>query len=252
MTGEAPIPPVWRLQVHEAIGSTSDHCAALAASGEPGGLAVLALRQTSGRGSRGRGWQSPIGNLSLSVLLRPSGTLSDAASWPLLAGIAVADAVRPLLPDAAALTLKWPNDVLLRGRKLAGILIDTALDPAGGLRWLIIGIGANLAVAPEVPGRVAACLPDEGVSSPPPEAFARDLLERLSHWHSVLLRDGFSAICEAWLVRAHPIGTALTVAFADQRIAGEFAGLSPEGHLLLRTSDGVRTFSTGEVLFSPS
>ncbi len=187
----AAIPPIWRLQVHEAIGSTSDHCAALAAAGEPAGLAVLALRQTSGRGSRGRGWQSPIGNLSLSVLLRPSGTLGDAGSWPLLVGIAVAEAARPLLPDPAALSLKWPNDVLLRGRKLAGILIDTALDQAGGLRWLIIGIGANLAVAPEVPGRVTACLPDEGVAPPPPEAFARDVLDRLAHWHSVLLRRGF-------------------------------------------------------------
>ncbi len=244
--------PIWRLQVHEAIGSTSDHCATLAAAGEPGGLAVLALRQTSGRGSRGRGWQSPLGNLSLSVLLRPSGTLSDVAGWPLLTGIAVADAVRPLLPDPAALVLKWPNDVLLRERKLAGILIDTALDQSGGLRWLVIGIGANLAVAPEVPGRVTACLPDEGVAPPSPEAFARHLLARLAHWHSVLSRDGFDAIREAWLARAHPVGTALAVAFADQRVDGAFAGLSPEGHLLLRTPGGVRSFSTGEVLFSPS
>lgn len=250
---DAPSPqPAWRLQVHEAIGSTSDHCATLAAAGEPGGLAVLALRQTKGRGSRGRGWQSPIGNLSLSVLLRPSGSLSDAAGWPLLTGIAVADAVRPLLPDPTALVLKWPNDVLLRGRKLAGILIDTALDNAGGLRWLIIGIGANLAVAPDVPGRVTACLPDEGVIPPPPEEFARNLLGHLARWHSVLQLEGFAAIRAAWLARAHPVGTALTVAFADQRVEGTFEGLSPEGHLVLRTMAGVRTFSTGEVLFSPS
>lgn len=252
MTDAPPIPPVWRLQVHEKIGSTSDHCAELAAAGEPGGLAVLALRQTKGRGSRGRGWQSPIGNLSLSVLLRPSGTLSDAGGWPLLTGVAVADALRPLLPDPAALVLKWPNDVVLRGRKLAGILIDTALDNAGGLRWLVIGVGANLAVAPEVPGRVAACLRDEGVAPPPPEDFARDLLSHLARWHSVLQREGFEAIRAAWLERAHPVGTVLTVAFADQRVDGAFEGLSPEGHLVLQTAAGVRSFSTGEVLFSPS
>ena len=252
MTEALSLSPAWRLQVHEAIGSTSDHCATLAAAGEPGGLAVLALRQTKGRGSRGRGWQSPIGNLSLSVLLRPSGTLGDAGGWPLLTGIAVADTVRPLLPDPAALVLKWPNDVLLRGRKLAGILIDTSLDNAGGLRWLVIGIGANLAVAPELPGRVAACLPDEGVAPPPPEDFARALLGHLARWHSVLQRDGFAAIREAWLERAHPVGTTLTVAFADQRVEGAFEGLSPEGHLVLRTAGGVRSFSTGEVLFSPT
>lgn len=246
------IAPAWRLEVHDALGSTSDRCASLAAAGEPGGLAVLALRQTSARGSRGRGWQSPAGNLSLSVLLRPAGTLADAGGWPLLTGVAVVEAARPLLPDPAALSLKWPNDVLLRGRKLAGILIDTALDPAGGLRWLVIGVGANLAVAPDVPGRETACLANEGIAPPPPENFARDLLDRLAHWHSVLLGDGFPAIRAAWLARAHPVGTALAIAVGEIRVEGAFAGLSPEGHLLLRTPGGIRTFATGEVLFSPS
>ena len=243
--------PGWRLQVHAELGSTSDHLAALAAAGEPAGLAVLAMRQTSGRGSRGRGWQSPAGNLSLSVLLRPGGGRAEAAGWPLLAGVALADTVTPLLPDPAALALKWPNDLLLRGRKLAGVLIDTALEPDGGVRWLIVGIGANLAIAPELPGRATACVADEGGSVPPPEEFARALLGRLAAWRARMLRDGPAAVHAAWLARAHPPGTALTVTFGETRLDGQFAGLSAEGHLLLRTADGLRTLSTGEVLLSP-
>ena len=240
----------WRLEVYPELGSTSDMCAARAAAGEPAGLAVLGLRQTSARGSRGRGWQSPAGNLSLSFLLRPEGSAVDAGCWPLLAGVAVVDAARPLLPNPGALTLKWPNDVMLRGHKLAGILIDTALDATGMLGSVIVGIGANLAVAPQVEGREVACLADEGIVPPGPEMFARSVLDRIGHWQAVLERHGFADLRAAWLARAHPPGTRLTVVQGGDRLEGAFRGLSPEGHLLLDTPEGLCTLSTGEVLLA--
>ncbi len=251
---ECPLPAVagWRLQVCPELGSTSDHLAALAASGEPEGLAVLALRQTNARGSRGRGWQSPSGNLSLSVLLRPTHGLAEAGMWPLLAGLALHETAAAELPDPSGLLLKWPNDVLLRGRKLAGILIDSALDPAGGVRWLILGMGANLAVAPAVPGRGTACLAEEGIAPPAPEAFARTLLAALAAWHDTWRREGQGPVHGAWLARAHPVGTALTVTYGQTRLDGRFAGLSEQGYLLLRTPDGLRTLPTGDVLLSPT
>lgn len=240
--------PFWRLEIHEALGSTSDLCAARAAAGEPEGLAVLAIRQTSARGSRGRGWQSPPGNLSLSLLLRPGGGGADAGRWPLLVGIAVVDAARPLLPDPALLRLKWPNDVLLDDRKVAGILIETVLDRSGGLGSLVIGIGANLAVAPPVPGRIVACLADAGIDPPRPEAFARAVLAQIAHWRSILDRHGFAAIREAWLARAHPPGTRLSVLSGALSLEGTFAGLSADGYLLLETGAGMRTLATGEAV----
>lgn len=249
----APTEPSWRLEIYEALGSTSDLCAARAASGEPEGLAVLALRQTSARGSRGRGWQSPPGNLSLSVLLRPRGGVVDAGRWPLLVGIAVVDAARPLLARPGALTLKWPNDILLVDRKVAGILIETVLDRSGSLASLVIGIGANLAVAPEVSGRAVACLADAGIVPPRPEAFARAVLAQIARWRSVLDRDGFAAVREAWLARAHPLGTPLRVVSGEACLEGAFAGLSVDGYLLLETAQGMRTVATGEaVLFTRS
>jgi BirA family transcriptional regulator, biotin operon repressor / biotin---[acetyl-CoA-carboxylase] ligase len=218
----------------------------LASQGAPDGTAVLALTQTSGRGSRGRRWSSPPGNLALSVLLRIDEPAARAGEWPLLAAVALADVLLPMLPEPELLSLKWPNDVLLRGRKLAGILIEAAPDPES-LRTLAIGIGANLRTAPVLPDRPAAALSELGVP-PEPEPFARDLLG--AWWRRRAERDraGFAPIRAAWLARAHPLGTRLSIRLGAEQIEGTFAGLTDSGFLQLRTATGIRTLSAGEVL----
>ena len=237
----------WRLQIHETLPSTSDRCRALAAAGEPDGLAVLARRQTQGRGSRGRGWESANGNLFLSVLLRPSERARDAAQWSLLAGVALGEALADHMPDASALRLKWPNDVLLHGRKLAGILVDSSADAGGMVEWLVIGMGVNLAVAPNVPGRPVACLAD--VTDPPsPEDFSAALLARLDHWRDIRLSEGFPAIRAAWLARAPAPGSTVMLRLGERMLGGGFAGLGEDGSLLLAHDGGVHAFATGEVL----
>ena len=238
----------WRLEINDALPSTSDAVIARAEAGEPAGLAILAHIQTKGRGSRGRDWNSPSGNCYLSVLLRPGGKMTQAGIWPLIASLAVADALAPLLPDPSRLSLKWPNDVLLGGNKICGILLDLAADPDGELRWVVIGPGINLAVAPVLANRKAACLRDEGVDPPPPEVFAQSLLAAIGHWHRHPAED----IHAAWLARAHPIGTKLNVRYADNDLRGRFAGLSPEGHLLLLTESGIRAISSGDVMLATS
>jgi BirA family biotin operon repressor/biotin-[acetyl-CoA-carboxylase] ligase len=237
----------WRLRVHDVLPSTSDICRDLAAAGEPAGLAVLAHRQTRGRGSRGRDWESPEGNLFLSVLLRPEERARDAAQWSLLTGVALAEALAGYLPEPSMLRLKWPNDLLLDGRKLAGILVDSSADADGMVEWLVVGIGVNLAVAPEVPGRKVACLAD--VAAPPaPERFAQTLLARLAHWQDVRHTEGFAPIRTAWLAHAPEPGSAVTLRLGETLLAGAFAGLGEDGTLLLATESGMKTFATGEVL----
>ena len=237
----------WRLEVHAVLPSTSDLCRARAADGEADGLAVLALRQTQGRGSRGRDWQSPVGNFYGSVLLRPREPARDAGQWSLLAGVALADALASLLPPSAALRLKWPNDVLLGDAKLAGILVDSAAGPDGWLEWLVIGAGVNLEVAPEVPGRRVAAVAD--VAAPPtPPAFAELLLAALDHWCNRRLRDGFAPVRAAWLARAPAVGSPVTLRIGQDRLGGDFAGLGADGSLLLHTGGRTAAFSTGEVL----
>ena len=230
----------WRLEVFEELGSTSDFCVLRARAGEPAGLAVQALKQTSGRGSRGRHWLAPEGNLNLSVLLRPACLAAQAGTFSLLAGIAVAQALEKF--SAPRTMLKWPNDVLLGVAKLAGVLIDAA--PAGQhLDWLVIGIGVNLQFAPQISGRATTALAAHGVDVSAPAAAAA-ILAALSAWCDA---DSHT-VQQAWLARTHPVGTKLEVRTAQHTLAGVFAGLSPSGELLLQTKDRIERISTGDVL----
>jgi BirA family transcriptional regulator, biotin operon repressor / biotin---[acetyl-CoA-carboxylase] ligase len=237
----------WRLEVYASLASTSDLCRRRAAEGEPAGLAVLALRQTAGRGSRGRSWSSPRGSLSLSALLRPEGRAKEAGQWALLAGLAMLDGLASFLAEPSALALKWPNDVTLDGRKLAGILIDSAADRAGRLDWLVIGFGANLAEAPALADRPAAALAEAG-ATPEPEAAAAAVLGRLEHWRAIEAREGFAAVRAAWAGRAHPPGTRLRLRLPGRDLDGDFAGLTETGGLVLRTAAGLGAHDIGEVL----
>ncbi|WP_051622268.1 biotin--[acetyl-CoA-carboxylase] ligase [Acidocella facilis] len=232
----------WRLECYEELGSTSDLVVTRAKAGEPSGLAVLALRQTAGRGSRGRAWSAPEGNLNLSILLRPTRPAAEAGLFSLVAGIAVAQALAG--QGAQGLSLKWPNDILCDGAKLAGILIDAVPDGAR-LDWLVIGIGINLRQAPEIPGRRTTALAAQGLVLAPEDA-ARAILARLEP----LLEAPGEEIRAAWLALGHPLGTKLDIAFAGQRRAGLFAGLSPAGELLLQCENRIEALNTGEVLLA--
>ena len=235
----------FRLRVHEALPSTSDLVAQLAAADEPDGLAVLAHRQTAGRGTQGRAWESRAGNLHLSVLLRPNEPLRHAPQWSLLAAVALADAVAASVPDAHAVALKWPNDLLLNGAKAAGILAEASADDLGGIAWLCLGIGVNLAHAPLVEGRATACLADTGIAAPTPEAFAATLLAALDARRTQRLTEGFAPIRAAWLARGPALDAHLSL---TNGVAGRFAGLAEDGSLLLSTGGRVHALASGEVV----
>ena len=215
-----PGPPPWRLQRHARLNSTQDRAIAAAQAGDEGRLAVLADEQTAGRGSRGRSWIAPAGNLNLSLMLRPHQQSPDPGYWAMLAGVALHSA---LAPYAEGLTLKWPNDVLLNGAKLGGILIDSSVSSNGHLGWVVIGIGANLAHAPLCAHRPTACLP---APAPSPDRIAAAGIEAYDYWANADLRS-------AWLARAHPLGTAIDVVTQHRRLQGRFAGLTARGELLL-------------------
>ena len=231
--------PPWRLSIHEALPSTSDLCRERAEAGEPEGLAVLARRQTAGRGTHGRAWLSPPGNLYMSVLLRPGGPIGEAPRHSLLAAVALADALAPLLPEPAGLRLKWPNDLLLEGGKLAGLLAESGATSAGRIDWLVLGMGVNLAAAPQVPGRRTACV---GLAAPAPEVFAADVLARLADWRT---RD-FEDVRAAWLARGPALGAPVDLRLGAATRHGRFAGLAADGSLLLETGDRVSAFAAGE------
>ncbi len=237
----------WRLEIHDELPSTSDLVRTRAEAGEPAGLAVMARRQTQGRGSRGRAGSTPAGNLAISMLLRPHLPMREAGGLSLLAGLALAEAVAEILPPGPALALKWPNDVLLAGNKLAGILLESHGDGQGGVAWVIPGIGVNLAHAPILPDRIAACLADH-MPAPAPETFAPRLLARLAHWCVVLEQGGFAPVRAAWLAHAQTPGSKMSLKLGADVLSGTFAGLDADGSLLMAIDGDVRRFTTGEVL----
>jgi BirA family biotin operon repressor/biotin-[acetyl-CoA-carboxylase] ligase len=178
-------PEGWRVEVVEETGSTNADVAARARSGEPAGLCLVAERQTAGRGRLDRSWESPArAGLTLSVLLRPVGT--DLGWVPLLAGLAVARALRAQTGVDAV--LKWPNDVLVDGRKLAGLLAE-AVDGA-----VVVGIGLNVTTRPEeLPDGRATSLQLVGARTTDRDTILRALLRELSLAASD--RDGYREVC---------------------------------------------------------
>ena len=233
--------PRWRLRRHDALPSTNDACIAEAEAGAAEFLAIQARSQSRPRGSRGRSWSETAGTLALSVLLRPRAT----DPWPLIAGLALHDAFCLTPAHAGAIRLKWPNDLMLEERKLAGILIEASPAP-DGRGWLVIGFGANLAEAPALPDRRAACLAELG-AVPSADEMVDRLLDSVGRRQAQ--RDDRARLRAEWLDRAHPPGTKLAVRSAEGQTTGSFSSIAEDGTLLLDVRGEIRRINTGEVLF---
>ncbi|MEM7500363.1 MAG: biotin--[acetyl-CoA-carboxylase] ligase [Pseudomonadota bacterium] len=245
--------PVLRL---EKTDSTNAEAARQAAAGEAGPLWVVAARQTAARARRGRDWSSLEGNLFASYLCRPGLTPERAALATFAASLAVLDVVSALLPDGReAVTLKWPNDVLVNGRKVAGILLESSAGRDGRVAWLIIGIGINLAAAPPVgeirPGGAApTSVAAEGGRVPAVEEAMDMLGASLTRWLARIEADGFEAVRGPWLARAARRGETIGAGLAHERLEGIFEDVDATGALVLRTRDGtVRHISAADIYF---
>ncbi len=232
--------PVWHL--HDSLPSTQDEARRLAADGAPEGTVVRAARQTRGRGRAGRAWQDPPGNLALSVLLRPGRPAGEAAHVGFVAGVALCHALDSLLPgDAPEPRAKWPNDVLLDEKKVAGVLLE------GGRDHIILGIGVNVAAAP--PDLPATALAAHGATAGP-GTVAETLLGRLAPWYDRWRREGLAGVRAAWLARAHGLGGPVRAIVDGTARTGTFAGLDADGALLL-DADGRRLrVLAGDVFFA--
>jgi BirA family biotin operon repressor/biotin-[acetyl-CoA-carboxylase] ligase len=213
-------------------GSTNADMIALAATGLHEGVWLRAERQTSGRGRQGRAWKSPTGNFSASTLVRLRPSDPPPATLALVAAVALDEVVGAYLPSRAQ--LKWPNDLLIDGAKLSGILLERAEGA------VVIGIGVNLAHYPDDAERPATSLAAHGVSVEP-EDFAETLAGAFARWVERWRGEGLDVVRRKWVERAHPAGAPLTARLPDgSAIDGLFDGLDAEGALILRLADGTR------------
>lgn len=232
------------------IGSTNDEACRLAGEGAGNGTVVWALRQTAGRGRRGRRWVSPAGNLYFSVVLRPDVDIATGAQLSFVAAVAIGDAVVAALPDGAVVEQKWPNDVLVGGAKISGILLESSGSTGRGIDWVVIGCGVNVAYTPSDVDAAATSLHAEGAIGIDARTLLGLVLERLRHWYEIWQRDGFEPVRAAWLARACGLGKPMTARLPGREMHGRFAGMDNTGALLLELPDGgCHRVMAGEVYY---
>ncbi len=228
----------------DEIDSTNEEARRLALAGEAGPLWIMAARQTAGRGRRGRVWETATGNLAATLLLRPAAPQSLTGQLSFAAALAAADTASHFAP-AAAIAVKWPNDVLAEGKKLAGLLLEGGQDARGA--WLAVGIGINLAHHPQ--DLPATSLPQLGIAPPSPDAALTILAARFAHWYDAWMEQGFSVLRDAWLKRASGLGAPITARLPHETRQGLFEGIDATGALLLKEGGQIRAIAAGEVFF---
>ncbi|MFQ5773214.1 MAG: biotin--[acetyl-CoA-carboxylase] ligase [Kiloniellaceae bacterium] len=246
------LPPAYRLVALDRVDSTNDEAARLAEQGAEDGTLVWAREQTKGRGRQGRNFASPRDNLYLSLVLRPDCGPAEAAQLGFVATLAVGEAIGSVAPPMLEVTYKWPNDVLLNGRKVSGILLESKTGSDGALDWLILGVGVNVRSFPKDTDFPATSLHFEGA---PREVSHVDVLEAFSRhfltWVNRWLDDGFAPVRQGWLNHAHARGEEIEVRLPRETLHGTFRDLDERGALVLELSDAKRrVIAAGDIYFA--
>ncbi|WP_420005856.1 biotin--[acetyl-CoA-carboxylase] ligase [Arenibacterium sp. LLYu02] len=234
------------------VDSTLDEAARLAPD-LTGPEWILALRQTKGRGRRGRAWNDPTGNFAGTLVYRPKGTPDQIALRSFVAALALYEAVEAVTGRTTGLALKWPNDVLLNGGKLAGILLESA-GTKGGVAYLSIGIGVNLVEAPmkewlEAGAVWPVSLQSETGVKVDPESFLNALALAFARLEDQFTTYGFEPIRTLWLSRAARLGEVITARTTREEISGTFETIDGAGNLVLSTAKGAVTIPAADIFF---
>ncbi|UWQ44405.1 biotin--[acetyl-CoA-carboxylase] ligase [Leisingera aquaemixtae] len=214
---------------------------------------ILALRQTQGRGRRGRDWKDPKGNFAATLVMRPEGAPDQAALRSFVAALAVYDACVAVTGRSEGLSLKWPNDVLLKGGKLAGILLESAGN-GQGVNHLFVGIGVNLVETPMQewlePGAVypVSLLSETGVQVTP-EEFLEAVAGAFARYEQQFATYGFEPIRTEWLARAAKLGEVITAKTASAETEGTFETVDASGNLVLNTAKGRVSIPAADIYF---
>ncbi|MCK4846319.1 MAG: biotin--[acetyl-CoA-carboxylase] ligase [Deltaproteobacteria bacterium] len=232
------------LHFHESVESTNTLARKLAQDDAEEGTAVIAQAQTNGRGRRGRAWHSPKGvNLYTSIILRPDISPVHAPTLTLLAAVALAEAIEEFIAPIRV-NVKWPNDILINGRKVAGILTEMSSEP-DKIDHIIIGIGVNLNIEakalPEELAEIATSLREASGRAVDMTLFACSLYSSLEKWYALSLSSGFAPVLAKWRTYFDKVGQNVKVSEGGKGVATEgiCTGIDDDGALLIKTTDNV-------------
>ena len=235
----------FRILGYDSVSSTNDEADSLAEGGAPDQTLVWARSQSSGRGRLGRTWVSPEGNLYTTAILDRGLPLGRLQELSFVASLAVHDTVSGLLPDAD-LVLKWPNDVLLGGAKISGILTETRVR--GDHVVALLGVGINLAHAPDGARYPTTALADHLAAPLSVEGLLDLYLKALSARYTLWCSDGFAPIRAAWAARSRWIGQRVSVENGEQKIVGRYDGIEADGSMIVVGDGGEKQrISAGDV-----
>lgn len=242
----------YHLLSYDQLDSTNAESRRLAGGGASHGAVIWAKRQSAGRGRMGREWVSAEGNLYVTVLIHPPVALDACPQLSFVAALAVAETLEGILPEPSAIACKWPNDVLVNGKKISGVLLEafTTKELVSEKQWIAVGVGINVDNFPEHVMFPATCLRDAGVEL----ISAKIVLSRFIH-HFIALYDtwaakGFAPIEKAWLKRAHQLGKPVEVIVGDAQVNGVFEGIDASGCMLLRDKKkNISTINAGDVFY---
>ena len=243
MAGHPPI------EAYDELDSTNAEARRRAEAGQGGPVWITAAVQTAGRGRRGRSWSTERGNLAATLLTLTDKPAAEAAQLSFVAALAAADLADTCLGERVA-RLKWPNDVLIHGKKAVGILVESGARSDGRL-WLAVGIGVNLRHAPQNVDRPATAFA-EHMAAPPPEPLAAlaVLAAAFERWRRAWASQGFAAIAAGWTDRALGLGERCEARLPNRTLSGVAEGLDDDGALRLRLDDGsLERVTAGDVFF---
>jgi BirA family biotin operon repressor/biotin-[acetyl-CoA-carboxylase] ligase len=247
MTDRPRLAPGYELVAFERLGSTNEEAKRRAEAGAAELTLVWAREQSAGKGRRGRAWISPRGNLYLSLVLRPDCALGAAAQLGQVAAVAVGDALEAILPPATSILLKWPNDVLVDGKKAGGILLESSATASGRVDWLVLGLGVNVESAPEGTEFPATSLRQSSQEPILVEVVLAGFCSAFHRWFARWRAEGFAPIRRAWLDRAWRLGERIEVRIDPSPIEGVFRDLDGDGALMLETAGGTKRVTAADV-----
>lgn len=239
----------YHLLSFDSLDSTNEEAKRLAKSGSGHGAVIWAKKQTAGKGRLGRTWVSDEGNLFVSVLLKPEKQMHELSQLSFVAAVAVHQTLKDVLAKEYKLECKWPNDLLVDGRKIGGILLESFKAGEESGNWLVVGVGVNVDSFPEDAEFPATCLTECGVELISAKIILSRFIHHFIECYDLWNADGFEPIRREWLKAAWGMGQKLVARLPDKEVEGVAYGIDPNGNLILELGGGRRQFIQAADIF---